>query len=143
MTTPIENLTPKDYELLSYINKFDSISKSQINNHFKNKIDSIDYRLTQLKNMSYSGSMPIENSSYIEEEYNHITDPQTHITRVISKNTFHITSLGKKSLQDYNLKAKSDKRNFLLKSVFVPIIVTVVTTLLLDVLKWLLPLILK
>lgn len=88
MTIPIDELTPKDYELLSYINRFDSVSKLQINDHFKNKIDSIDYRLSRLSKASYKGVMFINNSSYIVAEYDLITDPQTHVTKAISKESF-------------------------------------------------------
>lgn len=143
MPTSIEKLTSKDYELLFYINKFDSVSKEQINEHLKNKIDSIDYRLAQLSDVSYQGNVPINDSGYIREEFEHIKDPQTRITSVVSKKSFHITSLGKKTLQDYKCKLKSDKQDFWKKSIFVPIIVTIATTLLIDVLKLLLPLILK
>lgn len=143
MTISVENLTQKDYELLSFINKFDSVSKSKIGEHFKNKIDSIDYRLSELSAIDYNGFRPIANSNYIAKEYDEITDPNTHITSQISKDSFHVTDLGKKVLQDYNLKLKLDKRNFWLKSIFVPIIVASVTTILIDVLKWLLPLILR
>lgn len=139
-----EELTQIDYQILKYINKFDSISKEQILNHFNNKFASVEYRLSLLNEPDYRiigrTKMPLINSSYVVEEFDTIED-ESHITHLLSKNTFHISPLGKKTLQDYQLKRKSEKRSLWIKNAWLPIIVSIFTTLAIDGLKLLLPLI--
>lgn len=117
MAVPLEALTPSDYEILRYINKFDSVSKEQIMKRFKNKIESIEYRLARLSQGDFHEknhfSMPIPNSSYII---------------VKDKDNYYISSLGKKVLQDYQKQKKSDSKNLWLKNAWIPIIVAFVTT---------------
>ena len=79
-------------------------------------------------------------SSYAVEEFDTIED-ESHITHLLSKNTFHISPLGKKTLQDYQLKRKFEKRSLWIRNAWLPIIVSIFTTLAIDGLKLLLPLI--
>lgn len=132
MSIPVEELTDTDYLLLEYINRFSSVNKTEIENHFKGKIASLDYRLSILakpnfKNIHNAISLPIPNSNYIEEEFDTV---DTDRTNYISKNIFYITDFGKATLQNHLAKKKSDKRELWLKNAWIPIIVSFVTTVL-------------
>lgn len=142
MPTSAKDLTTKDYELLLFISKFDSVSRTEIHSKMKHKVDSIDYRLSQLSEVSYNGRFAVKNSSFIKEEFDSF---QNSIGEFIytSKHSFHITDFGKKVLQDYKVHIKEERFEFLKKSVLVPIIVAALTTVVIHLLKYWLELILK
>jgi len=142
MAVPVEYLTTKDYELLLFISKFDNISRTNINSKMKNKIDSIDYRLSQLSKTSYKGPLPIQDSNLIQEEFEALENSLGEIY-FISKESFHITDFGRKVLQDYKVHIKEERFEFLKRSVLVPIVVAALTTLVIHLLKYWLELILK
>ena len=144
MSVKINELTENDYKLLAYINKFESVSKEQIKQQFHKEIDAIDYHLSVLKqprydDLGYGARKVIENSSYIVEEFNMVNSP--YGLRPVSKNSFHISGLGKSALQEHEQKAKIDRKDTLLKSVWIPIAVTILTSLILNGLESLYPLI--
>lgn len=141
MVTPQNSLTNDEYALLNYINKFDSVSKKQMLNHFNGKINALEYRLSLLAEPEYENlagfHFPIENSNYIIEEFEYIVGNDGS-TNTISKNSFHISELGKKTLQDFLSNKRSERINLWLKNAWIPIIVSLSTVLIADVLKWLL-----
>lgn len=144
MSVKINELSENDYKLLAYINKFESVSKEQIKQQFHKEIDAIDYHLSVLKqprydDLGYGARKVIENSSYIVEEFNMVNSP--YGLRPVSKNSFHISGLGKSALQEHEQKAKIDRKDTLLKSVWIPIAVTILTSLILNGLESLYPLI--
>lgn len=144
MSVKINELSENDYKLLAYINKFESVSKEQIKQQFHKEIDAIDYHLSVLKqprydDLGYGARKVIENSSYIVEEFNMVNSP--YGLRPVSKNSFHISGLGKTALQEHEQKAKIDRKDTLLKSVWIPIAVTILTSLILNGLESLYPLI--
>ena len=144
MSVKINELSENDYKLLAYINKFESVSKEQIKQQFHKEIDAIDYHLPVLKqprydDLGYGARKVIENSSYIVEEFNMVNSP--YGLRPVSKNSFHISGLGKSALQEHEQKAKIDRKDTLLKSVWIPIAVTILTSLILNGLESLYPLI--
>ena len=142
MAIHIEELTSKDYELISFIGKFDNVPLSEIKDKLGNKIDSIELRISQLSLATYNGRIPVRNSWYIEENYE--TNKDEHgVTKITYLGSYSITELGRKVLQDYNQSVKSERRMFYHRSVLIPIAVTIATNILLGVLQWLLPLILK
>ena len=115
MSVPVNELTENDYRILKYINKFSHVSKEQIEHYFNGKIDAIDFRLSVLAKIERSSmyKIPIENSSYIVEEFEDNYDDYEVPPK--SKNIFHISQLGKSVLQDY-LEAKKSERKSNLKS---------------------------
>lgn len=141
MSIPVDSLTTKDYELLLFISKFDSISRTEIHSKMKRKVDSIDYRLSQLSEVSYRGRFAVKDSSFIKEEFDSFQNSIGETT-FISKDSFHITDLGKKVLQDYMVHIKEEQFEFLKRSVLVPIVVAALTTLVIHLLKYWLELIL-
>ena len=145
MSIPINELSETDYKLLKYVSKFKSISKNQIQQHFSKEAAAMDYHLSLLKQPLYKESghgfhIPIENTSYIAEEFNTISD-QNGVQRYISNDSFHITDLGRSALQELQQKAKFNRKNTLLKSVWIPIAVSIITSLIIDGLESLFPLI--
>lgn len=130
MSISVKDLTESDYQLLEYINRFPSVHKTNIEKHFKGKIDSLDYRLSVLSQIDYKTShgvpIPIQNSAYIDEEFDQTTDE--YIEPYKSLNIFHITDLGKTALQEHLHSLKSQRKELFLKSVFIPIAVSFATT---------------
>ena len=127
----MQNLTHTDYKILKYIKRFDTVSKSQIIKRFP-KIEVIDYRLSVLQHelhFIYRKTRTSVTSS---------GRPTTAYT-----DDYSITESGKKALQDYEVHCKFYKRNLWLKNFWIPIIVSCITTLLLNSLLQKLPLILK
>ena len=145
MPMPIDSLSKSDYDILAYINQYDHVSKEQIIGHFNGKIDALEYRLEYLSKPEHSAKLKciLADSNYIEEEFDHITDSHTHITTLKSKHSFHITPLGLKALQDYNIKKKLEHKNLWLKNAWIPIIVAFVTTVLTNYILPMLPKILQ
>lgn len=145
MSIPINELTQNDYLILKYINRFPSIHKTKIEQHFNGKIDALEYRLSVLADidckMSGGVPFPISNSNYIEEEFEEVE--ADYGTEYESKNIFRITDLGKAALQDHIAKTKSHKKELWIKNAWIPIIVAFVTTVLTNYIIPKLPLIIK
>ena len=113
MALSLNELTDIDYKILEYIAKFDSVSEDSILNYFPN-VESLGYRLEQLAKPDYHHSNPgilftLPNTSYIEEEFNSHKRDGGQIVQ-ISKNSYHITNLGRKTLQDYLDKKRKCSR---------------------------------
>lgn len=105
MAVSTDKLTNIDYEILSYISRFGSVSREEIIKYFPN-VESVDYRLEYLSQPEYhhstSGiSFPLENTSYIEKEYDAIKKTNGSTIHA-SRDFYHISALGKKALQDYS-----------------------------------------
>lgn len=138
-------LSEIDYLVLEYISNFDTVSKEQLSKHFSSKIDELDYRLSFLKTPVFklvgNARFPVDNSSYIEE----ICEQTNNNGIVTCKGTdeFYITPLGKKVLQDYKTHKKSRRVELWVKNAWLPIIVSVITTLLTNGITRMLQLILK
>lgn len=130
MAIHISELTDLDYKLLKYINKFESVSKEKIVHKFKNKIDSIDLRLT---NLSFENDpislLPDADHCYILEDTSSCSDGLGTST-ITYLNSYHITPYGKKVLQDYLFNKRNKSRTIWLKNAWIPIIVAFITTLL-------------
>ena len=105
MHIPVEELTPKDYKILNYIDKFDSVHKTQILNHFSKTIKSIELRLKLLATpQSYktpTGPRPLNDTSYIAEEFDTFIDKKNNQTQKTSTDKYQVTSLGHKVLEDW------------------------------------------
>lgn len=125
MPMPVSELTENDYLILKYISAFDKVSLSQIREHFKNKIDAVDYRLTLLsEEEEVSENMFLLNSSYICRTVKDTTADFENLPD--DGYVFHITPLGKKALQDYSLtnKAKQHQNRKDLIFKVIPIIIS-------------------
>lgn len=138
-------LSEIDYLVLEYINNFDTVSKEQLFQHFSYKIDELDYRLSLLKTPVFrlvgNSRIPIDDSNYIEE-----ICVQTNNNGVVTckgTNEFYITPLGKKVLRDYKSHKKSQRIELWIKNAWLPIIVSIITTLLTTCITRMLQLILK
>ena len=124
MKLAVEQLTKNDYDILEYVNRFDLLPLSQIVEHFDGKLDAVEYRLYALSLGEYTNDRCfIANSSYIYElvEYNNDDDTR--------KYSYHITDLGKKTLQDYYCRTKAHTKELWLTNAKIPILVSFLTTL--------------
>ncbi|WP_367569312.1 hypothetical protein [Lacrimispora sp.] len=126
-----EPLEEYDYEILKFINRFESVPKDKIIQEFNGKIQSIEYRLSLLETPDYKSNLPvripISNSSYIESEFEVVKIE--HITHHKSTNIYYLTDFGKRALQDYIQSRKKDIRLLWLKNCWIPMLVSIVTTL--------------
>lgn len=124
-------LTKHDYEILEYIAHFDSVSKNRIIEHFSGKVSAVEFRLSLLKKPDYNARVPypLPNTNYIQEEFEETIDKKTGITSHETKNSFFITELGQKALQDYKTEMKLERKRIWLKNAWIPIVVTIAINL--------------
>jgi len=139
-------LSDTDYRLLELIAKYGPLDKNAIDNKAKTKIDALDYRLgclklPQFKQVSAGVRFPIDDTSYIDEEYSSVEDKKTHFTHIAATGVYSISRLGQKVLQDYKAEQKARKRETWFKSIWCPIIVAFITSLVINGIAVLLPLI--
>lgn len=129
-------LTETDFKLLKFISENEPVGIEKIKAKLSD-IDSIEYRISQLKNMEYrtvaSIQIPIENTSYVYEEYDYDNGKSLGI--------YSATDMGKKALQDYCHKQNKSKKEFWLKNAWIPILVTIATNIVIGGIKQLWPLI--
>lgn len=103
-------LTETDFEILKFINKNEPVDIEKIKSRFS-KVSSLEYRVSQLANPEYYEltrsplRIPIENSSYIDQAFESITD-EHHTTHMNPLGIYSMTDLGKKSLQDQKIQVK-------------------------------------
>jgi len=74
MPYPAEKLSHDDYKILDYINKFDVVTKEQLEGKFKNKKIGLDFRLSLLYQADtgrYGTIYP--NSNYISQKFTYRT----------------------------------------------------------------------
>lgn len=108
-------LTKQDFEILDFINQFDKIDKQTLLKKFSADKTTTEFRLKNLLQQEYykdslhAGRVPIKNTSYIIELYDQKTN-EIGITYSYPTGTYTITSLGKKTLQDYNIEKKAANR---------------------------------
>ena len=142
---PPSELTDADYKILEYIERFNHVSKKELVTNLRTKVDAVEYRIKNLSSIDYQTTENI-NSNYIMQECKNDGEifGGPKLTPI---NSYHISELGKKTLQDYRLKRKHEMRVLRLKSIWLPIVVaiptTILTTIIIHLLQWLLPMILK
>ena len=128
-----KDLTPYDYNILEYINRFESVSYDRIEKRFKRRIKTIRQRIYSLAEYSFESNV---SSPYPAKKNNLITlegnfGEFDEISETHFKNAYyHISPLGKKALEDYRLNKLLEFRRFWSHSILTPILVSVVTTLL-------------
>ncbi|WP_312694122.1 hypothetical protein [Caproiciproducens sp.] len=114
-------LAPKTMEILVYIDKY-SPSNEKLKHKF-GKSPSLSSRLLELQDLNPRLIQP--------QMYLDLGDHTVFIT----------TDAGKRIVEDWMDKKRANRKDLLQRSILVPIIAAVVTTALIDLLKWLLPLI--
>jgi hypothetical protein len=119
----MENLEVKDVKLLQYINDNPAFDKAILSEHF----DLADHaRLEKL--ISYE---------YVIDKRNNM--PELDKSKYLG--LYLITEKGMAFLQDNKIRKEVEKKEFYKKSIYIPIIVSITTTLTISLLKWLLSLI--
>lgn len=111
MPMSIDSLSKSDYDILSYINQYDHVSKEQIIRHFNGKIYAIEHRLEILSKPEHSKNLKcsLPDSNYLYQDYEDISRPGYQPDPVY-KGTYHITDVGRKALDDYRMKNKVERR---------------------------------
>lgn len=136
----MDELTSIGFKILDFVNANGPTNVETLKNNFPD-IDSIDLRAHEMSKIKYNstGRVPLKNSSFLVQKYECVsTDLGPH-----QKETgiFSITDYGKKALQDYKESVKEKRKELWLKNAWIPILVSVATTSLINGLQWLLPLI--
>lgn len=128
----MDDLTSVDFALMAFIGKHEPVDRATIEKKLHKKVDSLDYRLETLTTPQYSThssgiGLPIKDTAYIK--YKCIKDKDSAITTTKKLGVYSLSRLGRKALQDYNVKQKSIKRENWFKSVWCPILVSLATNL--------------
>lgn len=142
----IKQLNDIDFRILTY---FRDHGPSSIDDAHKTlpDVEEIEYRIRYMaaqdthRNAYFTEKIP--NTSCLSRDTRAITDPQTRKTKNELLDTYRITTLGRKTLQDYEVSEKQRKKDMWLQNAKIPILVTIITNLVIDGTKWLLPLILQ
>lgn len=136
-------LTIIDVKILKFVRDQGSVSMDDIQQKFVN-IDSIEYRVMNLSTPSYQKlhGAPVPNSSYLAEDYEQ-RPGKYGLTESVPLGTYHLTTFGRKVLQDYEYMAKNAKWELWLKNAWIPIIVSFATTVITNYILPTLPQILK
>ena len=139
----ISSLSENDFKILGYIRSHEPATIEDVERALP-EVDSVPFRITQMQGRMYR--LPGEdrsatiNRTYLRQECEQVTD-EHHLTHIKSLGTYTLTDLGRAALQDYELTQKSQRRELWLKNAWIPILVTIATTLVIRTLEWLFPLI--
>ena len=125
MAKPVEKLVTIHYEILSCLKRRGSLTREQLSRHLSS-IDAFDIYLSQLLS-----------AGYVNEEMDSWVDVLGR-AQFRMKNIFYISNTGKKALQDYKNQRKENNRDMWKEKALIPIIVAIATTILLNLLAWLL-----
>ncbi len=136
-------LSDIDFKILEFISKNEPVEIEKIKSEFPD-ILSIDYRIGQMSEMDFNEASHcyLPNTSFIAQEYE---KPTSSFETKKSLGIYRITDMGKKSLQDYKARIKQHKKEIWLKNAWIPITVSIITTVLItyiipklpSLLKWL------
>lgn len=134
-------LSDADYRILKYVGKFDHVTKKSIVTALRHKIDAVEYRIDKLSYIDFQVEEN-PNTNYIIQECK-ITGEIYGGPQLKPIDRYHLSELGKKVLQDYKLNKKQTMKALRLQGIWLPIIMSILTTIILHLLQWLLPKILK
>lgn len=125
------SLSEIDAKILRYFKKYKCASIEQLKLAFP-EIVSMEYRINELSNPKFPTAPLRQNWKTVTVEFASHTE---------YLGTFRLSPFGEKALQDYDCEQKTEKKKFMLHSVWTPILITLATNLLLSGIKQLLPLI--
>lgn len=139
----ISSLSENDFKILGYIRSHGPTTVKDVERALPD-VDSVPFRIAQMQGRTYrlAGEDPSAaiHPAYLRQEYECVTD-EHHLTHTKLLGTYTLTDLGRTALQDYELAQKSQRRELWLKNAWIPILVTIATTLVIHALEWLSPLI--
>lgn len=125
----MSNYSDLDYEILDFISKNDIVAKEKLIKKFT-KISDLEYRLKLLS----------KSPAAIKEEFTSSGVGAYYKRNYLGK--FTLTEHGKHCLLNHKQKLKKHNQELWLKNAWIPIIVSVITTLLVigiqELLKWIL-----
>lgn len=138
----VEDLNEIDYRILKFFRKNGSVSIEDAKKALSD-IESIEYRIKALakpeRKLNIHIYEPVPNTCCLEEDFEEYRDG--NITKHHNLGTFRITPLGKKVLQDHEVSQAQYRKDMWLQNAKIPILVSVITTLIANWLPKLLPLI--
>ena len=122
----VSDLEKIDYEILKFLNNHGRVSEGTLLKHFSEDKDVVKLRIKLLSTPEYEDFHSIPCTSYINKIYEDYTDKHglTHTHRT---DLYEINSFGKKVLNDYIERNKAKNKEYWIRSVIVPFIVSLVT----------------
>ena len=128
----MEPLNDIDAKILQYIARHGSADMTAIKAHFRS-IAAIEYRVKTLASPEYRYipntpiSTPKPNSSYLHERTTSSVD-EIGCAHVKHLGIYELTEFGQRALQNYTQAARTAQKELWLKNAWIPIIVSLVTT---------------
>ena len=129
-------LSDIDIKILKYIYKNNKVHKCDILKKFPQEKYSTNLRLKEMEEGDFEIYAPLKSNKYIISEYEIIQDINK-INIWHKLDIYYLTDYGKKFIQDYCQNVKNIKKDFWIKfflefmrSVFCPLIVAFITTVL-------------
>ena len=109
MAIPVESLTETHYKILQHFYNNGLTERGSLTKQFP-LVEALDLRLQELSTPKYT-----ETYVYYSDGSKRIESPRPALdTSYLIKRgdyTYYISDLGKKALQDYNIKRKADNKN--------------------------------
>ncbi len=136
----VEDLTEIDYRILRF---FRDNSPASIEDAKKTlpDVESIEYRIEHLSTYETRNNgfvtIPVDNSACLRKNYQKNIETKPRFDPK-PPDTFSITTLGKKALQDYEVAEKQHRKEIWLVNAKIPIVVSIATNLLIYGIQWLL-----
>lgn len=131
---PASELQPIDYKILSYLNNHGRVKEDSLCNAIGTDHSATTLRISLLSTPDYTSKVPVESTSYIKKIYNDLSDDASvsFLDFFTPQYTGYveITDLGKKAIEDFTMAKHKEQRQYLIKSVFIPAVVSFVTAIL-------------
>ncbi len=137
------DLQKVDYAILQYLHSHGKTKECKLPKVLNKSPQVIKLRIGLLATPDYQNRIPLENTSYIDREWKNVEDKdgcdRWEYTGYISINAF-----GEKALEDSVLAKQDEKRQYFVRAVFIPFVVSLITAALttistLYITKWLAP----
>lgn len=132
-----------DYAILQYLHKHGKTAVSELAKSLNKSPKIIDLRIDLLGTSDRKNMIPIKNTTYIYREYRDVVTEDGfdswEYTGFVT-----IDDLGEKALEDFKIAKQDDQKQYFIRSVLVPIAVSLVTAVLTTIItlyitKWLEP----
>ncbi len=122
------NLSDMDLKILDYVSRKGPVHIDEIKTAFR-KVPEIEYRITELsqQDMSSSGSCWLPNSSYIHQRIER-AEPSP-FSPEIETGMYEITDLGRTTLRDCKTQRKNQIKKMCTQGVWLPLTVSLLTTI--------------
>lgn len=139
----MSELSDLDVDILEFIKEHEPVSMGAIVSGLP-QISEVEFRV---KGMCSSGHYLTPHTQHTKDCFLIQQDTRKYLDGALTRgeylDSYRLTDLGRKVLQDYRHSAKKARRELWLKNAWIPILVSLATNLVIAGTKWLLPQILE